>query len=119
MSIVCGTKKPWDLFSFLYPTLKELLILEKEGLNITVQGGSLSYKARLLLTIGDTPAMADLCCHSGHSSYNGCRMCTLVGRYSATKRGLVFPPKKIVQSQYFEKDSLRTIQDYTLSNKVV
>ena len=55
--------------------------------------GTCTYKAKLVHVVGDIPGVADLCCHSGHTSYTGCRMCTIRGMQSSKKRAIVFPPK--------------------------
>ena len=46
---------------------------------------------RLCFTVCDIPAIAELCKHSGHSSYKGCRICRIIGKKNQTKSGIYFP----------------------------
>lgn len=91
ITVIPGPKKPKDLFSFLYPLVQELMVLEGEGMVIeNSQGESQTYKVHLTSVVGDIPGIADMCGHSGHTSYSGCRICTIIGTYS---RGMYFPPR--------------------------
>lgn len=65
--------------SFSYSTLQELLILEKEGMVVETRTKTFRIKATLLNTVGDIPALSELCLHTGHTSYAGCRMCKVKG----------------------------------------
>jgi hypothetical protein len=67
--------------------------MEKHGLCITRSDNSakLFYKVRLCFTVGDIPAIAKLCKHSGHSSYKVCRICKIIGKKNQTKSGIYFP----------------------------
>lgn len=68
--------------------------MEKHGLHIKRLEDSteLFYKVRLCVSIGDIPGIAELCKHSGHSSYKGCRICRITGRKGqGSKSGIYFP----------------------------
>ncbi|SAL96224.1 hypothetical protein, partial, partial [Absidia glauca] len=94
--IIPGVKKPRDLESFLSPMLQELDHLSRVGIKIrTADEGTLTAKVHLMAFTGDIPAIADLIRHSGHHSYNGCRICVLRGVrgeiYNPGLRGMYFP----------------------------
>jgi hypothetical protein len=65
-------------------------VLEKEGMVIETRTKSFRVKANLLNVIGDVPGVAELCLHSGHNSYSGCRMCKIKGVYSRKKKQSFF-----------------------------
>ncbi|KAG2190279.1 hypothetical protein INT46_003990 [Mucor plumbeus] len=93
IAVPIGIHKPSDIFLFLSPVLEEISIMEKHGLCITRSDNStkLFYKMRLCFTVGDIPAILELCKHSGHSSYKGCRICRIIGKKNQTKSGIYFP----------------------------
>ena len=66
--------------------------MEKHGLCITRSDNStkLFYKMRLCFTVGDIPAILELCKHSGHSSYKGCRICRIIGKKNKLKVESIF-----------------------------
>jgi hypothetical protein len=119
--VVCvsaGCTKPSDIFSFLLPSLKDILVLEKIGLTITARLEQLKFKARICVTIGDIPGMAELCKHSGHTSFNGCRICKIVGRTVA--RSMCF--SNIVENKHHRLEHIqyqkRTKEDYKVKKGV-
>jgi hypothetical protein len=78
--------------------LQELDHLSRIGIKIrTVDEGTITAKVHLMAFFGDIPAVADLVKHTGHVSYNGCRMCHVRGVVgeSALHRsgGMYFPGK--------------------------
>lgn len=91
MTITCGEKKPKNIFSYLAPTLKELMTLQTEGMTVKSSNGeTFSFKAFVLATIGDFPAMAELALHKTHASLFGCRICTVKGQKTTGRRGYSF-----------------------------
>ena len=53
--------------------------MEKLGLAVNVGQSTYNYKARLCLSVGYVPGIAELCRHSGHTSYKGCRASIIKG----------------------------------------
>lgn len=89
VTVLPGPKKPYDLFSFLFPLIKDLMVLESKGLVVeTSSGEQFKYQVVMSTVIGDLPAIAEIAGHHSHSSYTGCRICHITGTY---KRGMYFP----------------------------
>jgi hypothetical protein len=78
-------------FTFLASVLEEILVMEKLGLAVNVGQSTHYYKVRLCLSVGDIPGIAELCRHSGHTSYKGCRVCIIKGTRVEGKGGIYFP----------------------------
>lgn len=112
VDIVPGPYK-CDIFSFLFPTLRELLTLESGGLEITFSSGSTeNFKVKLCGCIGDIPGIAELSCHTGHQSYYGCRICTIRGTEKNKQNTTInFPPSKALESNC----QIRQVEDYFLA----
>lgn len=110
VAVIPGPRKPYDIFSFLYPTIQELLVLETEGIIVETRTSSIRIKAHLLNIIGDIPGLSELCLHAGHNSYHGCRICKIKGIYSKSKRTIVFPGTNEAQEPI--EYPLRTSEDY-------
>ncbi|KAG2228427.1 hypothetical protein INT48_006916, partial [Thamnidium elegans] len=74
-------KKPKDIYSFLAPTIRDILTLEDNGMNVyDINGERIKVKAYVGTVVGDIPAISELIFHTGHISYNGCRICKIVGQ---------------------------------------
>ncbi|OAD66944.1 hypothetical protein PHYBLDRAFT_151882 [Phycomyces blakesleeanus NRRL 1555(-)] len=71
---------PANFWSFMEPTMKELLVLESKGMVIKTPNETISAKVHVLMVTGDILALAKLACHSGHMSKDGCRICHVVGQ---------------------------------------
>jgi hypothetical protein len=115
--IICvptGRNKPSDIFSYLCPTLQQLMVLENHGMDISTPIETLHYKARLCLTIGDIPGVAELCRHGGHTSYKGCRICKITGT-RAKGGGMYFP--NITNDNEYIKYPIRSISDYKIASE--
>lgn len=99
-----------DLFSFLFPTLRELLILERGGLDVTLLSGAAEhFKVKLCACIGDIPGIAELSYHTGHTSYYGCRICTIKGtKKEKDNPSITFPPSKAMELSC----KVRQVEDY-------
>lgn len=113
--IAPGPRKPKNAFTYLYFILRELIAMEKRGFTVHLAGGqSITYKARLCITTGDIPGVADLCNHTGHTSYFGCRICKIIT--TRHRGGMYF--------NSFSEDGLemfptRTVDDYKVDNTEV
>lgn len=114
-AIIPGPLKPADIFSFLYPTIQELLQLESHG--ITLSSNNVSYKASLAMVIGDIPGLADLCFHTGHMSYTGCRVCKVKGTDKSIANAIYFPSFD-TETNRIHFCPLRTIEDFRTANDV-
>lgn len=89
LGILPGPNKPYDLFSFLYPWISEIMVMEDKGLVVkTNSNQDLVYKVFLVSVVGDIPGVAELCGHQGHAAYSGCRICTISG---SRDNGMHFP----------------------------
>lgn len=71
--------KKADIFSYLAPLLKELLVLESKGIKIVFKGVRHTFKVYVLNCIGDIPGLAKSCLSSFHTSKLGCRTCSIEG----------------------------------------
>ncbi|KAL0076281.1 hypothetical protein J3Q64DRAFT_1606174, partial [Phycomyces blakesleeanus] len=92
ISIISGPKKPKNLFSYLYPVLQDFLVFESQGLQMNFEDDLTSlYRASIAFVIGDIVGIAELCMHSGHSSYYNCRVCKIRGdQQQKNQRGIYF-----------------------------
>ncbi|KAG2228628.1 hypothetical protein INT48_007788, partial [Thamnidium elegans] len=45
-----------------------------------INGERIKIKAYVGTVVGDIPAISELIFHTGHISYNGCRICKVVGQ---------------------------------------
>ena len=117
ISVPTGRQKPYDIFSYLRPVLVEILAMEKHGLNVTsIDGKFYSYKVRLCLAIGDIPGVAELCKHSGHMSYKGCRICSIDGKKIEGRGGIYF--SNIDEAGNYVDFPILLKSDYKSGNKV-
>lgn len=86
-----GNKKPKNIFSYLAPTLKDLLTLQTKGMKVkTYDGQEFFCKAFVLAVVGDFPAMSELLAHKTHASEYGCRICLVKGIKTAGRQGFSF-----------------------------
>lgn len=105
-----------DFFCFLYPTLKDLITLEKAGITV----GASTYKTSLIHVVGDILGMVDICFHSGHIAFTGCRICLIRGIYLKKKRAVVFSETipATVNANVFVYHTYRISEDYRLGSMV-
>ncbi|KAL7280964.1 hypothetical protein ACG7TL_005913 [Trametes sanguinea] len=80
VGVIPGPKKPWDMDSFLYPMVEELLRLQI-GVSTydTLSDTLFLLRAYLIVAFGDIPAMSLLMRMKGHNALTPCRMCTIRG----------------------------------------
>lgn len=100
------SKKPKDIYSFLAPTIRNLLTLEDVGMNIRgIDDNNIKAKAYVGAVIGDIPAISELIFHSGHTSYKACRLCKVAGLKKETTE-IVGTASRISKSGgiYFPKE---------------
>lgn len=90
--IVPGPKKPWDMDSFLYPAIEELVRL---ALGVTAFDALTRtlfiLHAYLILAFGDIPAISLIMRMKGHNGLVPCRMCKIVGLRGEGSRTLYVP----------------------------
>ena len=83
-AIVPGPKKPWDIDSFMFPSLYHIAALQREGLTLyDVSLGSV-IRSRLLVVFrtADSPGSAFMSGMVGHSGRVGCRLyCDMPSRH--------------------------------------
>lgn len=91
--------------------------MEKIGLIVNNGQTTENYKVRLCLSIGDIPGIAELCRHSGHTSYKGCRVCVIKGTRVEGKGGIYFPNFEDASSGCVAHPIISCI-DYKVGNKV-
>lgn len=87
MGDIPGPKKPWDIDSFLYPLIQELIQLmigvsAFDALTKTL----FLLRAFLIVVFGDIPAVSMLMKMKGHNAICPCRMCSIIGVRSLTPR---------------------------------
>ncbi|OAD66231.1 hypothetical protein PHYBLDRAFT_152803 [Phycomyces blakesleeanus NRRL 1555(-)] len=80
IAMIPGPGAPANFWSFMEPTMKELLVLESEGMVVKTPNETICAKVHVLMVTGDIPTLAKLACHSGHMSKDGCRICHVVGQ---------------------------------------
>ena len=90
--IVPGPKKPWDMDSYLYPAVEELIrlalgITAFDALSCTL----FVLHAYLILAFGDIPAIALVMRMKGHNGLVPCRMCKIVAIRGEESRTLYVP----------------------------
>lgn len=114
-------KKPKDIYSFLAPTIRDILTLEDKGMNVyNMNGEMVNVKVYVATVVGDIPAVSELIFHSGHTSYYGGRLCKVEGKKKETTR-TVGTSSKILKSGgiYFPMESLepekRTKKDFEVT----
>lgn len=90
-------------------------MLEKLGIDIQTSIDKLHFQVRLCMAVGDILAVAELCKHTGHTSYPGCRICCIIGEKTPRRRGLYFC--NIIEDVYKEYP-VRTVHDYKTVAKV-
>lgn len=111
ITVTCGEKKPKNIFSYLAPTLKDLLTLQIKGMSVKSSNGeTFFFKAFVLAIIGDFPAIAELALHKTHASFFGCRICTVKGKKSTGRRGYSF-----IGNDEETEGRLRTKRDFDVN----
>ena len=75
-AIVPGPGKPWDIDSFMFPSLYHIAALQREGLSIYDASLSSMVQSRPLVILGtaDSPGSAFMSGMVGHSGRVGCRL---------------------------------------------
>ncbi|XP_049293420.1 uncharacterized protein LOC125769051 [Anopheles funestus] len=86
-AIFCGLNKPDNNEKFLRPLVDELNTLISHG--ITIQGEHINISLRAI--VADTTARAFIKGVAGHTGYDSCAKCTIVGEYSHIGHTVVFP----------------------------
>jgi hypothetical protein len=80
LGIIPGPKKPWDLDSFLWPFVQEMIQLAIGVLAFDAITKTLFIlHAYLIIVFGDIPAVAMLMRMKGQNGISPCRMCTIQG----------------------------------------
>ena len=87
VSIYVGKEKPKCAEAFLEPFLKEMLELEKEGLEFN----GVQYTIKLGAVICDAPARQFVKSMKGHNGYGACERCSQKGSYIKEHSCMVFP----------------------------
>ncbi|KAI8967320.1 hypothetical protein BDB01DRAFT_734017 [Pilobolus umbonatus] len=82
LAILGAPHKPVDLDSFLAPLVEELMSLSTNGM-IVKRAGVEVCKARvhLMAATGDIIGVQELMHHTGSNSWDGCRLCKVVGEH--------------------------------------
>ncbi|XP_049301475.1 uncharacterized protein LOC125775056 [Anopheles funestus] len=86
-AIFCGPSKPKSLEEYLRPMVSEMNVLMQRG--IIVHGCNVAIKLRAI--VADTLARAFIKGVKGHTGYNSCMKCTVVGEYSKAGHTMTFP----------------------------
>ena len=75
-AIVPGPSKPWDIDSFMFPSLYHIAALQREGLRIYDASLNAMVQSRPLVILGtaDSPGSAFMSGMVGHSGRVGCRL---------------------------------------------
>ena len=82
--IVPGPKKPWDIDSFMFPSLYHIAALQHEGLNVYDTSLGTLVRSYLLVVFGmaDSPGSAFMSGMVSHSGRVGCRLyCDMPSRH--------------------------------------
>ena len=85
-AIVPGPKKPWDIDSFMFPSLYHVAALQREGLTIfdTSLGALVRSRPLIIFGTADSPGSAFMSGMVGHSGCVGCRLyCDMPSRHRA------------------------------------
>lgn len=78
IGIIPGPKKPKDFDSFLWPLIKEFLVLSLGVWAFDVMSETMfTLRAFLILIFGDMPAISMVMCRKGHNGIIPCRMCLI------------------------------------------
>jgi hypothetical protein len=79
LGTIPGPKKPWDMDSFIFPVVQELIQLEK-GVSAydCLTGALFILRAYLIVVFGDIPAVSLLMRMKGHNGLCPCRTCEIV-----------------------------------------
>ena len=83
-AIVPGPKKPWDIDSFMFPSLYHIAALQREGLTLYDASLGTLVRSRPLVLFGtaDSPGSAFMSGMVGHSGRVGCRLyCDMPSRH--------------------------------------
>ncbi|OAD75688.1 hypothetical protein PHYBLDRAFT_143937 [Phycomyces blakesleeanus NRRL 1555(-)] len=80
IAMLPGCTSPSAIWSFLEPTLRDLHLLQTEGMEVKTLTTTIRAKIHILMATGNIPALAKLACHVSHTSKNGCRICHVVGQ---------------------------------------
>ena len=80
LGAVPGHKKPFDMDSFAWPALVELLRFQMGVRAFDAQADEFFLlRAYLILVFGDIPAVSMLMRITGHNGFSPCRMCKILG----------------------------------------
>ena len=83
-AIVPGPKKPWDIDSFMFPSLYHIAALQREGLLLYDVSSGSQIRSRPLVVFGtaDSPGSAFMSGMVGHSGRVGCHLyCDMPSRH--------------------------------------
>ena len=95
-AIVPGPSKPWDIDSFLFPSLYHIAALQREGLTVfdTSLGRLVNSRPLVIFGTADSPGSAFMSGMVGHSGRAGCRLyCDMPSR-RRTGDGHYYPAMK-------------------------
>ena len=95
--IIPSPRKPYSIYSLLYPIFANLVALETQGVKYRIDSEDNILKASLRIYIGDMPVCNDLLDRIKHTGYYGCRICTI----KTTKDS---------RSKYFSSENLQNLQ---------
>lgn len=93
--IIPGPKKPWDMDSFLFPAIEELvsLILGVPAFD-ALERSTFMLRAYLILAFGDIPAISLLLRMKGHNALVPCRMCKILAVRNTESKTLYVPLRR-------------------------
>ncbi|XP_035900408.1 uncharacterized protein LOC118506811 [Anopheles stephensi] len=91
--IFCGTTKPESAEEYLRPMVVEMNDLMQR--DIIVHGCHVAIRLRAI--VADTPARAFIKGVKGHTGYDSCLKCTVVGKYSQAGCTMTFPGTNALQ----------------------
>lgn len=92
VAIIPGPQKPWDVDSFLYPLMEELLKL-KIGIPAfdSLSQSMFLLRAYLIAVFGDIPAISMIMHMKGHNALLPCRFCNIEAIRNGISKTLYVP----------------------------
>ncbi|OAD75979.1 hypothetical protein PHYBLDRAFT_59509 [Phycomyces blakesleeanus NRRL 1555(-)] len=112
IAMLPGCTGPSDIWSFLEPILRDLCLLQTEGMEVKTPAMMIRAKVYVLMTTSNILALAKLACHVGHMSKNGCHICRVVGQ--TPKHGQYFrmlPGTQTCSLESFRNYNLASSED--------
>lgn len=111
-----GPDYPKDVHSFFAPIIKELNLLSRNGMDVTIEEGmKIHPKVHVLVQSGDISMISEVHHLSGNTSYYGCRYCTIRADNISNTRCFGYATNETV-GDYPAR--LRTIEDYKEGDEV-